>query len=139
MSQDRATFQQLAEERLNEAQLLLTSGRPSGAYYLAGYAVECALKARIAAKFRESEIPSLSFLQRVYTHDLVKLLSLAGLDDELDADMKTNANLEACWTIVSDWTEQSRYEIWTIEAAKTIVDAVEVDGKGMLPWLRNRW
>jgi len=57
MSQDRATFQKLAEARLAEATLLLASGLPSGAYYLAGYAIECALKAIIAAQFRASEIP----------------------------------------------------------------------------------
>jgi hypothetical protein len=49
MSQDRATFQQLAELRLAEARALHAEGLYSGAYYLAGYAIECALKAKIAA------------------------------------------------------------------------------------------
>ena len=53
MTQDQSTFRQLAEQRLAEAELLLANGFWSGAYYLAGYALECALKAKIASSFRE--------------------------------------------------------------------------------------
>ena len=45
---NRADFQRLADVRIDEAGVLLAAGRWSGAYYLAGYAVECALKACIA-------------------------------------------------------------------------------------------
>ena len=76
MAQDRATFQQLAEERLAEATLLLAQGYPSGAYYLAGYAVECALKASIATRFKVDEIPDKSLVNSVYTHKLIELLRL---------------------------------------------------------------
>jgi hypothetical protein len=62
MAYNRTTFQQLAEARIGEAKLLLANGHPSGAYYLAGYAVEYALKARIAEEFHEGEIPRLSFV-----------------------------------------------------------------------------
>jgi HEPN domain-containing protein len=53
VTQDQSTFRQLAEQRLAEAELLLANGFWSGAYYLAGYALECALKAKIASSFRE--------------------------------------------------------------------------------------
>jgi HEPN domain-containing protein len=43
----RADFQQLADVRLKEAKALLDLGMWDGAYYLAGYAVEVALKACI--------------------------------------------------------------------------------------------
>src|SRR5882762_8203261 len=76
MSQDRATFQQLAESRLAEARLLLANGLPSGAYYLAGYAIECALKAIIAADFRATEIPDPKYVRDIYTHDLSALFRL---------------------------------------------------------------
>ena len=36
-------MQQLAEDRILDAASLLAVGRWSGAYYLAGYAVECGL------------------------------------------------------------------------------------------------
>jgi HEPN domain-containing protein len=42
---NRRDFQELALVRLNEAKVLLDAGHFDGAYYLAGYAVECALKA----------------------------------------------------------------------------------------------
>jgi hypothetical protein len=44
----RRDFRTLAELRAEEARVLLRSRRQLGAYYLAGYAVECALKACIA-------------------------------------------------------------------------------------------
>ena len=92
MSTDRATFQQLAEERLAEAQLLLANKFWSGAYYLAGYSLECALKAKIASSFRDNEIPELKRVQKIYTHDLSSLLALAGLKDELEAEMNASAD-----------------------------------------------
>jgi HEPN domain-containing protein len=45
---DRQDLQELSRVRLKEATALLKLGLFDGAYYLAGYAVECALKACIA-------------------------------------------------------------------------------------------
>jgi HEPN domain-containing protein len=137
MSQDRATFEQLAEIRLVEARLPLENGFPSGAYYLAGYAVECVLKARIAAQFRADEIPDRRLVERVHVHDLSKLLSLAGLEDELEAEMNTNPDLHERWTVVKEWSERARYEVWTKASALAIIDAVGGD-EGLLRWLQNR-
>jgi hypothetical protein len=44
---DRSQLRQLAADRILDAEHLLSGGRFSGAYYLAGYSVECALKACI--------------------------------------------------------------------------------------------
>lgn len=138
MSHNRATFQQLAEMRLAEARLLLANGYPSGAYYLAGYVIECALKARIAADFRENEIPDLGRVKAIYTHDLSALLGLAGLKDALDAEKDTNPDLYKSWTTIKTWSERARYEIWTDTNASDILEAVGGD-EGLLQWLRNRW
>jgi hypothetical protein len=46
---NRAELQQLAEDRRLDAEALLAAQRWAGAYYLAGYAVECGLKACIMA------------------------------------------------------------------------------------------
>jgi HEPN domain-containing protein len=134
MSQDKATFQQVAELRLAEAKLLLANGLPSGAYYLAGYAVECALKAIIATGFRANEIPDKSLVNSVYTHNLNELLNLAGLRTPLNEDMDLKAN----WTTVSKWSEQARYKTWTGENAATMLEAVSAADKGLLPWLQKR-
>ena len=54
MSISRSDFQWLAKTRIREAKALLDNGLFDGAYYLAGYAVECALKACIVKKIRKS-------------------------------------------------------------------------------------
>lgn len=54
---NRLDFQRLAELRLSESTALLAAGFPDGAYYLAGYAMECALKACIAKRTREYDFP----------------------------------------------------------------------------------
>jgi hypothetical protein len=80
---NRADFQQLAELRLLEARALLAAELPDGAYYLAGYAVECGLKACIAAKTREHDFPDKKLVEKSYSHDVEKLLDAAGLSDRL--------------------------------------------------------
>jgi HEPN domain-containing protein len=139
MAYDRSTLQQLAEARLVEAKLLRANGQPSGAYYLAGYAVELALKALIAATFKEGEIPERRRVNDIYTHDLPSLLGLAGLKDQLDAAMDANPDLRRRWTVIENWSEQARYNVWTPEAADAILDAVGADKEGLMQWLKSRW
>ena len=137
MSYDRATFQRLAELRLTEAKLLLDNGQPSGAYYLAGYSVECALKAVIASGFRANEIPDKSRVNSIYTHNLKDLLNLAGLRSLLEDDMNRSSDLRESWATISTWSEQARYEIWTPEVAAAMVSAVGAADKGLLLWLQK--
>lgn len=138
---DRATLQRLAELRLSEAQLLAQQGYPSGAYYLAGYAIECALKAHIAAQFKEGQIPDRAFVNDIYTHDLKKLVRLAGLESEVNSAKRADVGFDQRWTVVENWTEQARYEIWTGEAASAIIDAVAgtKHAEGIFQWLTSRW
>jgi len=63
---------------VEDANLLLDNGQYDGGYYLAGYAVECALKAVIAARTRQHEFPDLNLAKKVYTHDLKELLDASG-------------------------------------------------------------
>jgi HEPN domain-containing protein len=107
MGQDRATFQRLAQDRLAEAQLLLGNGFPSGAYYLAGYAMECALKAIIARQFLADEIPEIKRVNKVYVHDLSQLMDVAGLKSVLEAEFAIRPALKQRWTIAKEWSEQA--------------------------------
>ena len=50
-------LQALSAVRLNEAKALLKADFPSGAWYLAGYAVECGLKACIAKQVQRYDFP----------------------------------------------------------------------------------
>ncbi|HLF84399.1 MAG TPA: HEPN domain-containing protein [Blastocatellia bacterium] len=54
---NRNDLKLLAVTRLREAKVLLANGEYSGAYYLAGYVVECALKACIAKRTKRHDFP----------------------------------------------------------------------------------
>jgi HEPN domain-containing protein len=53
----RKDLQVLAETRLTEAQVLFQNRKFDGAYYLAGYAIECAIKACVARNTRRFDFP----------------------------------------------------------------------------------
>jgi HEPN domain-containing protein len=99
----RKELQKLAGLRLREAEVLLENGCPDGAYYLAGYAVECALKACIARKTVRHEFPDLS-RARESSHDLAELLRVAGLTDAhppgVAEGSSISGQLEDCETMV---------------------------------------
>jgi hypothetical protein len=92
----RKDVQRLAELRAREAAALVRSRNQQGAYYLAGFAVECALKACIAKKTRRHDFPAdARHAGKVYSHDLSELLKLAGLSGQLDRDIKNNRQIAA--------------------------------------------
>lgn len=78
---NRALLRQLAEDRILDAGCLLAGGRWSAAYYLAGYAVECGLKACILAHIEASGaiFVDRKFSEKCWTHDFEELLGLADL------------------------------------------------------------
>ena len=71
---NRTDFQRLADMRIDEAKILLDQGKWAGAYYLAGYAVECALKACIAKLTSAEDFPDKEFAAKCFTHNLDKLV-----------------------------------------------------------------
>jgi HEPN domain-containing protein len=64
---NRKGLQDLSKLRLNEAEALLRSNHPDGAYYLAGYAVECALKACISKRTQRYDFPDRQSLIAIRT------------------------------------------------------------------------
>jgi hypothetical protein len=134
----RRDFKILAELRSEEARILLGKGKQQGVYYLAGYAVECALKACIAKKTKRFEFPAkVEYIRKLYTHELDKLLSLAGLDAQLNKDVGANKVFGANWSTVKDWTEESRYRTSGLNG-KDMYNAV-AGPDGVLPWIKLRW
>jgi hypothetical protein len=103
----RGDFERLADSRLREAQMLAQAGGYDGAVYLAGYTIECALKARIARQTQAEEFPDLKKVQASYVHDLNALVGVAGLGAELDST--ADAVLLRDWALVSQWKEDDRY------------------------------
>ncbi len=129
----------LADMRLADARALLAAGRHSAAYYLAGYAVECGIKAIIALSFRAAVIPDKRFVDSVYTHSVTRLVAVAGLETELKQKAKESDEFRLNWGLVGAWSEASRYEVVDPFRATTLVRAVEGEIGGVLPWLKTHW
>lgn len=137
---NRADLQQLSELRLREAQALLAAGLADGAYYLAGYAVECALKACIAKRTREHDFPDKKLVDDSYTHNLKELFRLAELKSDWDTELSFNPAQKTNWTVVQNWSEASRYERRrSVQETIDLLNAIEDQTGGLLPWLRQRW
>ena len=134
----RSEFQRLARIRVADASALLRMRRYAACYYLAGYAVECALKACIAKKFRRHDIPEPKLVNSTYTHKLGNLLDIAGLQGALqtvdDEELLTN------WGIVKDWVPERRCRAKvTRNEARDLYEAVSDPEHGVMPWLQRHW
>lgn len=137
---NRATFQQISILRTREAAALLSARQFPGAYYLIGYAVECALKACFAKQVHRYDFPDKDLVNKVYTHKLETLLSLSGLMPDLQSEMRSSKALELNWTIVKDWSELSRYELGITEKeAYDMYSATTARRHGVLTWIKRRW
>ena len=105
---NRQDFQHLSRLRAQDAKALLRAGNFSGAYYIACYSVECAIKAAIAKQTQRHDFPNKRLAQDSWSHDLKQLLQTAGVWSKLEKDMKANQNLALNWAVVKDWSEGSR-------------------------------
>ncbi len=132
-------LQALAEMRLQDAVVLLDHKRYSAAYYLAGYSVECGLKAVIALSFRAQVIPDRKFVNSIYSHRLDDLLRPAGLTSKLAERIQASDAFGSNWAIVSQWSEQARYDTFDPFMARELVEAVSHKETGVLPWLKTHW
>src|SRR5438105_1773298 len=117
---NRADLQRVAVRRLEAANTLILSGHWDAAYYLAGYAIECGLKACIARQFREFDFADKKTVLDSYTHDLSKLVKTAGLEQKLKSATDESDDFKLNWATVKDWSEDSRYE------ERSEIDATEI-------------
>jgi HEPN domain-containing protein len=137
---NRRDLQRLARTRLAEARALIAAKKYDGAYYLAGYAIECALKSRVAKRVRRFDFPEKKLVVGSHTHDLEQLLSVSGLKQTHEQEMKTNADFKAKWLIVREWSENARYLTGRSEAqVRTLYTAITDRRNGILTWLKKYW
>ncbi|MFI0416567.1 MAG: hypothetical protein ACH255_20815 [Candidatus Thiodiazotropha sp.] len=137
---NRQDLQEISKKRRKEAAILLKAKQYTGAYYLLGYSVECALKACIAKQTKRHDFPNKDIIKNAYNHNLETLLKTAGLDYQLKQDMKTNSSLEVNWSIVKDWKETSRYITSVTSAeAKDLYSACTSRTNGILAWIKQKW
>jgi HEPN domain-containing protein len=134
---NRTDLQNLAEERLGDAEVLLASNRYSGAYYIVGYAVECGLKACIAKLTRAEDFYDKNLARNIFKHDLEELANHA----RIEMKQLSNADLvfAANWAQVKDWSEESRYEAHTQRDAEQMIKAVQDPVHGVMECIRRYW
>ena len=136
----RAEFQDLAETRLEEAKRLLDIGKWDGTYYLAGYAVELALKACIIKSMMTTDaFPAKDFSKDCETHAYLRLLRAARLEPEWELMCQAEKQFAANWAHVSEWSEAMRYFRIEEAEARDFYDAVSEPLHGVLPWIKARW
>lgn len=137
---NRADFKKLTNIRVREAKILLNNECYEGAYYLLGYAIECAFKACIAKQTRRYDFPDKNFAAKIYIHEITNLLKYAGLEQQRDIESNNNPRFEVNWSIVKDWKEDKRYSVEiTEQTAKDFHLAVLDKKDGILSWLQKHW
>jgi HEPN domain-containing protein len=139
----RSELQQIAQTRLEEAKVLLAAGFYDGAYYLAGYALETALKAYICKLLDEDFPPGSGEVAKVYrTHRFEELILLAGLRKRLLSQIAADVNFQTNWSLVKDWSEAKRYDvIGSSDQAKAqeFLTALDDATCGILTWIKTIW
>jgi HEPN domain-containing protein len=137
---NRNKLRQLCESRLEEARVLLDRQLWTGAYYLTGLAIECALKSCLAGAVKEHDFPDKRFVNQMYVHNLEQLFKLNGaLWAQLQAEMAVDAKLAVNWTTIKDWDDERRYDVVEELVAKGFYVAATEAGSGILEWIRRRW
>ena len=140
----RVEIKKIALQKLKDAELLYKRGSYDNAYYLAGYVVELALKARICKNIDIDNLfmPNAKYLKLFKTHDFDVLLMYAGLSEKLENEKVLNVDFHENWSYICAWKEDCRYNIC---GSKTQVDALRLFNairhptNGFLKWIKKYW
>ncbi|ETR67786.1 MAG: hypothetical protein OMM_11210 [Candidatus Magnetoglobus multicellularis str. Araruama] len=101
-------LQELSQLKLKDAKTLLTNNSYDSSFYLCGYAIELALKARICITLQWDGYPStrkeFQNFNSFKTHDLEILLRLSGIEKKIVMDYILE------WSEVINWNPEIRYD-----------------------------
>jgi hypothetical protein len=137
---NRSDFQELAELHLRHAKALLDAQLYSGAYYMCGYVVECALKACICRKTNQFDFyPSPEESRAAWSRDFGKLLKASALDGEFSASRAADRDLDINWESVEDWSPDSRYQPQGRLGAHALYTAITDPDHVVLSCIKQRW
>ena len=103
----------LVSIRFADGEALLNTGRPerrTGALYLAGYGIECALKARICADRSEAHLDP-----QFFHHDLRKLAEATAVWSQIQGNHQRGDTLTCLQTM---WYVDMRYGCRTYDPAE---------------------
>jgi HEPN domain len=122
-SKDARLYYRCADKRRVEASILIKAAQPTGAVYLAGYVVECMLKAlNIEAQPGNLQGSRLEELKRI-GHNLTRLLELY----RQKGGSCPPPEVTRAFTLVGDWSSEIRYnpkEVDLVEAEE-FLEAVD--------------
>ena len=135
----RSDLRANAQAKLDDALLLWQNGRYSNAYYLAGYAVEIALKACVAAQIVAETIPDKELIRKIFNHEFNVLVGLAGLSAELKENQDKDSEFATNWAVASRWSPDIRDEVVDQTSAQVFIDAIADARSGVLQWIRAHW
>lgn len=111
-----------AKAHLKDATILHKAGRHDGAYYLCGYAVELALKARVCKTLKWTDFPEtrgeFQKFQSFKTHDLELLLRFSGVEGRI------KAKYLAEWSVVLNWDPEKRYQKTGLSTQQEAADMI---------------
>ena len=139
-SVNKADLEALVTERVADADVLLKNNRYSAAYYLCGYAIECAIKVCIAGQTQRHDFPPKPNIVRdIYTHELQRLLKAANLEAAWKLAVQSDKELEINWLVIQRWTEEDRYRLPSQQEAQDLYQAVTEPTHGMLQWIQKYW
>lgn len=135
----RTDLQAIAQSKIDDAVLLLQDQRYSNSYYLAGFAVEIALKACIAKQIAAETIPDKTFIQAIHVHNIAALVGLAGLKPELQNKEDSDPDFHTYWGIATKWGPSARYQAIDSLSCQLLIQAVIEPDHGVLPWIKTYW
>lgn len=120
--QHEAAARALAQTRLAAAQ----------AYFHVGLATECALKAYIMWSERLNSWPDIGSRRELYTHDLRKLVEIAGIE------LRTTDPTGPSWAVVLQWDRGQGYDPSPMprKVAGSMIEAAFGDD-GVVTWIRR--
>jgi HEPN domain-containing protein len=138
-SVNREDLQAIARTRLREAKSLLNAGFPDGAFDLAGYAVECGLKALHCEVTRRYDFPDKTRVNSSHTHKIRELVKLGDLDEDRRTKADTDPAFRENWDLVQQWSEDSRYGRRSADSASALIAAIDNRKHGAMAWLKLHW
>lgn len=130
----------IADSRIEEATLLSENGFYDSAFYIAGYALELQLKAKICEHFDLPDfysqyVPKTDLSKTFLIHNLERLFLLSGLHAKFMAERIANTDFDNHWGNVKEWTEKSRYNlIGTQSLAETNIFLESI--KIIIQWIK---
>jgi hypothetical protein len=69
----------------------------------------------------------------------IRLVEVAGLEQNLKQVANLNQQFQTFWQTAKDWSEEARYQNWSLMEARGLYIAVTDSRSGVLQWVKRYW